>query len=138
MSRLRWRLLVIEAFAALALARLGLALLPIRRLMGGAGCRAADGTPYPGPTPDIRAAAIGRAIVAAARRAPWRASCLVQALAGRAMLARRRIPADIHFGVASQDGEVRAHAWLIAAGGMVCGGGEAGGYVPIVSFSPLP
>lgn len=49
------------------------------------------------------------------------------------MLARRRIPSTIVFGVAG-GGQLRAHAWLVAGDGTVCGGREAGAFTPIATF----
>jgi hypothetical protein len=67
-------------------------------------------------------------------RLPWRSTCLVQALAARSMLRRRHVATLLHFGVALDEGRIRAHAWLEAGGGCVCGGKAAIGFTPIAAF----
>lgn len=58
-----------------------------------------------------------------AARLPWRADCLVQALAGQRWLARAGIASEIIVGAAkADDGTVAAHAWLRAQGEVVLGG----------------
>jgi hypothetical protein len=88
----------------------------------------------PAVTPE--AAAQGRARIAFAIPRvvlwlPWRADCLVQALAGQAMLKRRAIASTIAVGTAkSTDGGFEAHAWLICEGEVILGG-------DIARFEPL-
>ena len=58
----------------------------------------------------------------AARHVPFRAVCLPQAIAAKAMLRRRGINSVLHFGVAKRsDQSLDAHAWLDAAGIAVTG-----------------
>jgi hypothetical protein len=57
------------------------------------------------------------------------ASCLTQALAAQALLARSSEPPRLRIGVAQNgDGVFRAHAWLEARGRVIIGGGELGRY----------
>lgn len=133
---------VAEAAAALALARLAVRLLPFRWLAPAAApphavpsspvlsCSASSGAGGLDP----RAARVGRAISGAAARLPWHSTCLARALAGRLMLARRGVPCVLCLGVATEAGAIRAHAWLVAGGGVVCGGREAPGYTAIAAF----
>lgn len=66
-----------------------------------------------------------------AARLPWRADCLVQALAGQRMLLRRGIASEIAVGTArGDDGTFAAHAWLTCRGRVVLGG-------DIARFAPL-
>lgn len=71
------------------------------------------------------------AIPRIAQRLPWRADCLVQALAGERWLRRRGVTAQIIIGV-NKDGlaPLDAHAWLEAGGRIVTGG-------DIAAYSPL-
>lgn len=71
------------------------------------------------------------AIPRAADRVPWRADCLVQALAGERWLRRRGIAAQIIIGV-KKDAKVPidAHAWL-DVGGQVVTGGDIADYTPL-------
>lgn len=129
--RLRRLPILAEAAMALVLARLLLALVPPRHLLGRMQPPGDAVTPPPIAPGDGRAAAVATALTVAGRHLPWRCSCLVMALAGRMMLTRRRIPSVLHLGVDRRDGALAAHAWLEAAGGMVCGGAEAAGFNPL-------
>ena len=64
-----------------------------------------------------------------AARLPWRADCLVQALAAERWLGRRGITSILHLGV-NKNGPASfaAHAWLEAGGRIVTGGDVAGYY----------
>jgi hypothetical protein len=73
---------------------------------------------------------VGFAIVRVGPRVPWRADCLVQALAARRWLARAGIPSALHIG-ARNDGLFAAHAWL-TVGERVVTGGPVDGYVPLL------
>lgn len=58
-----------------------------------------------------------------AARLPWRADCLVQALAAQRWLRRCGIASQITIGVdRTPEGEFAAHAWLTQAGRVVTGG----------------
>jgi hypothetical protein len=62
------------------------------------------------------------AVTCAARYVPFKAVCLPQAMAARAMLKRRGIASVMHFGAArGQTRPLDSHAWLDAAGVEVTG-----------------
>jgi hypothetical protein len=134
----RHRLRVIEAACALSLARLLLRVLPFSRIARRAGTTDAGEDAPARVTSDSKAAAVGAAVDGAAARLPWYSSCLVRALAGRLMLARRRIPSTLVLGVAKDAETLHAHAWLIAAGGTVCGGREVPDFHPIAALRGKP
>ncbi|TYO89643.1 lasso peptide biosynthesis B2 protein [Oceanicella actignis] len=63
------------------------------------------------------------ALAAAARRAPWRADCLVQALAGKLWLESLGRDAELRLGaLRGADGALTAHAWLELDGLPATGG----------------
>lgn len=64
-----------------------------------------------------------------AARAPWRADCLVQALAARRWLERAGVATELCIGVRKETG-FEAHAWL-KVGDAVVTGGDIGGFVPL-------
>ena len=71
------------------------------------------------------------AIPRAGARVPWRADCLVQALAAQHWLRRHRVLTTLFIGVRkSTTSDLEAHAWLMA-GDRVITGGQAGPYHPI-------
>lgn len=128
---LRRRALVIEAILYLGAARLGLAAMPFPRLASHFGTavtpdeRHRDGAAaatFPHAALEAGMARdVGWAVTRAARYVPFRAVCLPQAMAARAMLARRGIASTLHFGAAPGDDSVLAHAWLDAGGIEVTG-----------------
>jgi hypothetical protein len=123
------RRLIVRATALVALVRLGLWVLPYKRVrelvVRPPAARAAD-------EPRRTADEIARAVIAVSRRIP-KASCLTQALAAQRLLAREGHDARVTIGVArSEEGVFEAHAWL-----------EHGGRVLVVDdpdlarFTPL-
>ncbi|OHB32380.1 MAG: hypothetical protein A2X84_12525 [Desulfuromonadaceae bacterium GWC2_58_13] len=87
---------------------------------------------------DERAAAIGWAVRAAAARTPWQSTCLVQALAGMAMMHRRGIPGVIWLGVAKDAGtteSLAAHSWLSSSEAILTGAPAHERYTVISFFS---
>jgi hypothetical protein len=120
--------LVVEAAASLAAARAMLAVQPFSRVAKQLGTFSApDGLPVASAAGRSLGAArlarkIGWAVRATAPWMPFRAVCLEQAIAARAMLRRRGIESVLHLG-AGPDGSrmLSAHAWLEAAGIRVTG-----------------
>ena len=71
------------------------------------------------------------AVPIVAARVPWRADCLVQALAAQHWLWRKGIPTTLHVGVHKEiPAEFEAHAWLMQGGTIITGG-------DIKRFTPL-
>lgn len=71
------------------------------------------------------------AIPRVAARLPWRADCLVQALAANRWLTRHGIATTLTLGVPKdQPADFEAHAWL-KAGDRIVTGGDISGYVAL-------
>ena len=124
------RALLLEAMLFLAVARLTLLVVPFSRVV-----------PWLERAPDsadrnaAAIAAVRQAVVLAARNVPWNAVCLPQAMASKAMLARRGQGSALHIGAALPDGGgLTAHAWLVAGGEIVVGEAEIGGVTPLARF----
>ncbi len=135
-------LLKLETTLALCLAWLLVFALPLRhthRLFGQARMPTeAAGAAAPEPRQMGRAMAMARRLRFVAGRLPWDSTCLVRAVAGALLLARRRIHgARIRFGVRKQDGVLAAHAWLLLGETTLIGGEESGNYVPIADLGQL-
>lgn len=120
--------LLIEAVTALAVARLIVATSSPARVARGFGRPLAQDANTPSDAHRAgdadRAADIGWAIRCAAANLPFRALCVEQALAARALLDRRAIAAIVHYGIASPAGDstgLRAHVWTNAAGEEITG-----------------
>jgi hypothetical protein len=100
--------LLAEAGVAILAASLAVRLVPFRTLAerltrGRRGTAAADAeTAY----------WLRRAVLAWARRLPWRALCFEQGLTAFALLRRRGLEATLHYGAATIEGELQAHVWV--------------------------
>ena len=74
---------------------------------------------------------VALAIPGVAARLPWRADCLIQALAARRWLGRNGIATTLSLGVPKDmPAKFEAHAWL-KAGDTIVTGGDIGNYVPL-------
>jgi Transglutaminase-like superfamily len=136
------RIRLAEAALWLFLARVALMFVPFARIAGHLGH---FGPPAAVPAHTLRAAAslsevelateISWAVTRAARYLPFKAVCLPQAIAAKAMLRRRRIDSVLHLGVAKDSqAHLQAHAWLDAAGVEVTGYPIRGEFIEIASF----
>lgn len=121
----------------LVLARALVRFVPFHRLRCITGEPAAAAAEKPGRSRGRAASRIGCAVRRASRRLPGNSSCLVLALAARMMLTMRGVPSTLVVGVAPYPAGIRAHAWLLAEGGIVCGGTEAAGFMPLAHFGAL-
>jgi hypothetical protein len=138
----RRRALLAEAVAYLLAARLALIFIPFPRLARRLGALVPPTDPRTTPArtataPDEAqlAADIGWAVTCAARYVPFKAVCLPQAMAARAMLERRGVKSVMHFGAAKgMDKPLDAHAWLDAAGVEVTGYPVAANFAEIACF----
>ncbi len=75
------------------------------------------------------------AVAIAARNVPWNAVCLPQAMAAKAMLARRGQGSSFHLGAGfGAEGEMVAHAWLTAGETIVVGSAGAESVTPLARF----
>lgn len=65
------------------------------------------------------------------------ATCLTQALAAQALLARSGVPSQVEIGVAKDDlHRLQAHAWVVCYGQTVLGGQQANHYNSVMSWDP--
>ncbi len=91
----------------------------------------------PGAATDGSASRIGRIVRKVARRVPFAARCLTQAMAVHWMLRRRGIPSRVVFGVrrsAAPDRALEFHAWArTTKGQIVVGGAEIGTYAQFIA-----
>jgi hypothetical protein len=131
------RRLLVTAAVLQAAIKLGLALLPYRRLRGLVDRLARTGR-LRQLAPPASAERIVLAVTRASRVVPG-ATCLPQALAAKVLLERRGHPAYVHVGVMrADDARVLAHAWVESAGRILLGGGDLAGYTPLSAFEPIP
>jgi hypothetical protein len=119
----------VEAVLFLGLARLALLIVPFGRIAPWLR-RSPDFGPHDGQT----LLAVGDAVTIAARNVPWNAVCLPQAMAAKAMLARRGQGSALHLGAARAGSGLTAHAWLVAGGEVVVGEAGIADVAPLARF----
>lgn len=130
---------LLEAVLWLGLARLAIALLPFRRVATHLGrpCHETPVASLPLPAA-VSALTVTRALQRATRNLPWRCHCLVQALAGKAMLRRRGLPSTLYIGVAKdENADLCAHAWLRCGDRILTGREEAHRFTVLSTFGDI-
>ena len=131
------RLLLVEATATLAVASIGIGILPFRKIVR------TLSLPVAGEkidrAADARAIARVRwAIEACARILPWRIVCFQKGLGMFWMLHRRNVPCLLHYGVAQEDQNgLRAHVWLTYEGEGIIGEEQAPEFTCLATFPVL-
>lgn len=124
------RLLIFEAMAMLGLARLLVVTTQFRFIALWLGR-----VPESNLGDQIELARVRKAVTIAARNVPWNAVCLPQAMAAKAMLARRGCGSAFHLGANfDSQGKLVAHAWLVAGGAVVVGAAGVDGVTPLARF----
>ncbi|HEY3284580.1 MAG TPA: lasso peptide biosynthesis B2 protein [Armatimonadota bacterium] len=119
------RLLLLEAVAALAWARLRVRGQPFRKVAARLGQQGTETPCCVAPLQAADALRIGSAVRAVADHLPWECLCLVQAVAVMTMLRRRRISGTLYLGVGlDTKSSVAAHAWVRCGDHVVVGGGN--------------
>jgi hypothetical protein len=133
-SRLE-RLLLLEAFALLGVARLTVLILPFKWLAFSLGRRMNESGTLISASDLQHARMVGQAIRSAAHNTPWKNVCLPRAVAAQWMLKRRRIAATLYLGVKKDDKKpekLAAHAWL-RCGDVILTGAEGHRQFTVVS-----
>ncbi|MEN6313945.1 MAG: lasso peptide biosynthesis B2 protein [Clostridiaceae bacterium] len=109
------RILLVEAFLLLGMARLGVMILPFRWLAKSLGHHMKQTDTQLPPADLPLAHMVGAAVRSAANYTPWKSVCLPQAVAAQWMLKRRNIPGTVYLGVMKDETKpekLAAHAWL--------------------------
>lgn len=132
------RLLLLEAFLLLGLARLCIMILPFRWLAKSLGqhMKETDVLLKPGQLPFARL--IGGAVRSVANYTPWESVCLPQAVAAKWMLARRGIPGTLYLGVMKDEAKpekLAAHAWVRSGQSILTGARGHRQYTVVSTFS---
>ena len=109
------RMLLLEAFLFLGIARTGIFILPFRWLARSLGQHMREDQTSLPPDDLKLARMIGAAVRSATNYTPWGSVCLPQAVAVKWMLKRRRIPGTVYLGVMKDETKsekLAAHAWI--------------------------
>jgi hypothetical protein len=130
------RFLLLRAAVWLAIARMGVLLLPFRTLSRHLGEPLAESPQQDDPAHGDTLCHIAWAIQAVGHRTPWRSKCLEQAIAGKMLLRARGIPNTLYFGVARDDGAgIEAHAWLRSGSHFLTGGAQRERFTVVSQFA---
>ena len=128
------RILFTDCVIWLGFARLAIALLPFSFVARFAAMRVRSLA----PAQEMHVAELRRirmAVLACARRVPWRAACFQQGLAAQIMLRRRGIPSVLYYGAASDNrGGLSAHVWVRCGDFNVVGGEIASRFAVLATF----
>ncbi len=77
-----------------------------------------------------------KAAISRSRHLIWARKCLVESIAAKRMLNRRKIPATLYMGVAKDEkGKMIAHAWLRSGNIWVSGGRNRHKFTTVGAFS---
>ena len=132
------RLLLLEAAASLAAARLAVLTLPFRWLAPRLGETMAS-TPADEPADPELVRRIGWAVGVASRHLPWPSRCLAEAIAAKAMLQRRAVASTLYIGLArGERADLESHAWLRCGSRILTGERASDGFEVIASFAEPP
>ena len=119
-----------EAAVALVLARLAVRFVPSARLLRWADRPMKKFWRFAPDDADW----VAWAIDATTKRPGMATQCLPRALAAHAMLRRRGIASRLCLGVARNDRDLTAHAWIEVGGRTLIGGEDAGRFAPLAAF----
>lgn len=136
-------LLRLEALLALMLAWVLVFVFPFRwtaGLFGGTGTPEAtrpSTTVDPATLP--RAEVMARRMRRVAAGLPWHSTCLVLAVAGKLLLARRGLAGGaIRLGVRKENGALAAHAWLVYGPVILTGAEGISDFQPVADVAAQP
>ena len=130
------RRLLVEAAIWLGVARLIVLLVPFRWITPFLGMHMAESPDTQKQVQKQFAVRVSWAIWTASRHMPWKCKCLVQAMAGKCILKRRRIPSTLYLGLLKDENEkLKAHAWLRSGDTIAIGGREIDQYKVISTFA---
>ncbi|MCX5784510.1 MAG: lasso peptide biosynthesis B2 protein [Elusimicrobia bacterium] len=130
------RLLLLEAFVLLGIARLTVLALPFKWLSGSLGRHMNEAADLVSASELELARQVGRAVRSAANYTLWESVCLPQAVAAQWMLKRRHIAGTLYLGLAKDEAKTEklaAHAWL-SCGGLVLTGARGHRQYTVVSM----
>jgi len=128
--------LYLEATFWLGISRLAILMVPFRWIAPFLGTHMAssDGNYAAAKHEAVRS--VSRAILTMSRHLPWECKCLAQAISGKMMLSRRKIPSTLYLGVAKKkDGDLNAHAWLRSGDIIILGGGGLERFAVVSTFA---
>jgi hypothetical protein len=131
------KLLVLEAWLYLGLARAALLGIPFRLIAPRLGRQLSPGdSTMTADVPAAIARRIGSAVERMVRHTPWDSTCLTQTIAGKFMLRRRGVPSRLYLGTRKDEsGRLLAHSWLLVGNEILIGAGGHDTFTALSSFA---
>jgi hypothetical protein len=132
------RLLLMEAFVLLGIARLAVLALPFKWLAISLGRHKNEADAQISAADLNIARKVGQAVCSAANHTPWESVCLPQAVAAQWMLKRRHIAGTLYLGVAKDETKpekLAAHAWLRCGTFILTGAAGHRQFTVVATFS---
>ena len=130
------QVLYLEATFWLGISRLAILILPFRWIVPFLGTHMASSDENDENGDRKTKVSVARAILTMTCHLPWECKCLVQAISGKMMLSRRKIPSTLYLGVSKKDnGDLNAHAWLRAGDIIILGGGGLERFAVVSTFA---
>jgi hypothetical protein len=123
------RRLLFSALGSMIAVRLGLWLMPLQRILAYLKRLQLQTSEF-SKNSEVSTKQIAWAIRTVGRYLPGGGNCLVQALTGQFMLARRGYASQLQIGAAREEGEFKAHAWVECEGQVVIGAAGVSQYTP--------
>lgn len=132
------QVLLLEAMVFLSIARLVIWCVPFGRIAPLLGQRASTPPAYRSGARRGAAQHVGQAVRTMSRHTPWPSTCLVQAIAAKAMLRRRQLSSTLYLGLArTPDQHLEAHAWLQYGPVILTGAQGRARFTVIATFTTL-
>ena len=129
-----YKLLLVEAFIYLGFARMILLTTEFKKIAPKLGRHMKTAPSETDAGQIFEAKNIGWAVSVMSRYTLWESKCLVQAIAAKFMLSRRKLKSTLYLGMAKdENGQLIAHAWIKSCGLTLTGGG-AGKFTVVSVF----
>jgi len=118
-----YRLLLTEAYLSLGLSRFILLTIKFKKIAPRLGRHMRKASDEASESQIYKARKVGWAVGVMSRHTFWESKCLVQAMAAKLMLNRRKLKSTLYLGMAKdENGNLIAHAWINSCGLTLTGG----------------
>jgi hypothetical protein len=126
----------VEAFFLFVIVRLWIFLFPFKWIAPKLGTGMTESTCTPLAHLEANSILIEQSLRRVRQYLPRVCTCLVQSIAGKLMLRRRRMPNTLHLGVKKDPSRgLTAHAWLCCGDRVITGAREMNNYTEVAVFS---
>jgi hypothetical protein len=128
--------LLVEAALFHGMSRLALLALPFRWVASILGQNMQQTSRTVDPGHKEVAERVSWAVHVAGRLAPWKSTCLTEAIAAKLALRRRGIPSTLYLGAGRDENQkICYHAWLRSGDNIVAGGPLDKSYIVVATFA---